>query len=143
MIDALNRQLAETGQPTTEDPVTLTKIVLDSLALRYASVLATIERLTGAPIAGVQIVGGGCQNEYLNEATAGAAGKPVVAGPIEATALGNLLVQAIARGRFAGLADARAHVRALSPAKRHLPTRTADWAEAARRFAALEARFLG
>ena len=98
------------------DPPAVVKVILDSLAYRYASVFQTIETLTGTPIEGVQIIGGGSQNGYLNQATATATGKPVLAGPIEATAIGNAVVQAIAAGRFASLADARAHVaRHVSP----------------------------
>ena len=65
-----------------DDPAGLAKVVLDSLALRYASVLRTIEDLTGETVTGVHVVGGGSQNDYLNQATADASGRPVVAGPV-------------------------------------------------------------
>ena len=77
---------------------------------RYASVLRTIETLNGGTLRGVQIVGGGSQNRYLNQMTATFSGLPVRAGPVEATVTGNVLVQAIAGGRFTSLADARRHV---------------------------------
>ena len=64
-----------------DDPAIVTKVVLDSLALRYASVITTLERLTGQSIEGIHIVGGGALNAYLNQATANAAGRPVLAGP--------------------------------------------------------------
>jgi len=118
MLAALSEQLGESGQAVPTEPAAITKIILDSLALRYARVVQIIERLTGQTIQGVQIVGGGCQNDYLNQATADASGKPVLAGPVEATAGGNLMVQAIAAGRFASLDEARAHVRGVVSLRR-------------------------
>ena len=110
MLAAIADQMRESGQAAPTDPPAVAKVILDSLAQRYASVFRTIEHLTGTPIDGIQIIGGGSQNGYLNQATATATGKPVLAGPIEATAIGNAVVQAIAGGRFASLAEARAHV---------------------------------
>jgi rhamnulokinase len=106
-------------------------VILDSLALRYASVVGTIERLTGEPVLGLHIVGGGSQNDYLNQATANATGRPVLAGPVEATAAGNLLVQAIASGGLASLADGRRLLSRAQPPRRFLPRDAAAWAEAA------------
>jgi rhamnulokinase len=107
MVAAVRSALAESGQPAPEDPARLTRVVLDSLALRYASIIGKIEQLTGAAIPGIHVVGGGSQNEYLNQATADATGKPVLAGPVEATAVGNVLIQAIASAEAASLAEAR------------------------------------
>ncbi|PYQ45789.1 MAG: hypothetical protein DMF77_02970, partial [Acidobacteria bacterium] len=112
MTAALAEQMRETGQAAPTAPAAMARVVLDSLALRYASVVRTIEVLTGQTIAGVQIVGGGGRNDYLNQATADATGRPVVAGPVEATVIGNVLVQAVTAGRFASLAHARRHVAA-------------------------------
>jgi len=141
MRSALADQLRETGQTASDDPVATTRTILDSLAFRYASVLRTIETLTGRTIPGVHIVGGGCQNDYLDQATANATGKPVLAGPVEATAIGNVLVQAIAAGRFPSLAAARDHVRLSAPPRRFEPRRDAHWQAAARRYAEIEQRF--
>jgi rhamnulokinase len=111
MIEAIIEQLEETGQILFDEaPVIIAKIILDSLAFRYASVIETIEELTGEKIVGVQILGGGGRNDYLNQMTADACGKIVKAGLTEATVTGNALVQAIAAGRFAGLAEARDHI---------------------------------
>ena len=98
MIDEVRAALVEGDQPAPGDPIVLTKVILDSLASRYASVIRIIERLTRSRIEGIHIVGGGARNDYLNQATANAADRPVLAGPVEATALGNLLVQAISSG---------------------------------------------
>jgi rhamnulokinase len=138
MTGELRASLAETGQPAPEDPVLLAKVVLDSLALRYASVLETIERLAGREVPGVHIVGGGSLNAYLNQATADAAARPVLAGPAEATAAGNLLVQAIACGEIASLAEGRRLLREAAPPRRFEPRRRAEWAEAVGRYRELE-----
>jgi rhamnulokinase len=125
-----------------EDAPVLTKVILDSLAFRYASVLRTIESLTGKNVEGVQIVGGGSHNGYLNQATADATRRPVLAGPVEATVIGNALVQAVAAGHFASLAEARRHVAENVSLRRFEPRLTAEAAEAARRYAEVEARYL-
>jgi rhamnulokinase len=108
MLGAIGAQLAATGQRVPDTPIELARVVFDSLALGYARVIAAIERLTGEPIAGIHVVGGGSRNAYLNQATADATGKPVLAGPVEATAAGNVIVQAIAAGALASIADGRA-----------------------------------
>jgi rhamnulokinase len=141
MLAAIAAQMRETGQTVPTAPPAVAKVILDSLALRYASVFATVEKLTGSPVAGVQIIGGGSQNDYLNQATATATGKPVLAGPVEATAMGNAVVQAIAAGRFASLADARSHVARHVCPRSFAPKPTAASARAALRYAAIEAQF--
>ncbi len=112
MLAAIKEMLVEAGQQSSDEPAVIAKIILDSLALRYASVIETIEKLTGKKINGVQIVGGGSLNNYLNQATANATGKPVLAGPVEATVIGNVLVQAVAAGQFKSLTEARTYVAA-------------------------------
>jgi rhamnulokinase len=141
MLAAIAEQMRQTGQAAPSEAPAVAKVILDSLAHRYASVFSTIEQLTAAPIAGVQIIGGGSQNAYLNQATATATGKPVLAGPVEATAMGNAVVQAIAAGRFASLADARAHVARHVCPKSFAPRPTAASARAARRYAEVQAQF--
>ncbi len=121
MVAAVQRFLRETQQPAPDDPGKLARIVLESLALRYADVLETITRLTGRPLTALRILGGGSRNEFLNQATADVTGLEVLAGPVEATAIGNLLVQAIAARRFRDLAEARAYVAHVLPAKRFAP----------------------
>ncbi|HEV2861920.1 MAG TPA: rhamnulokinase family protein [Pyrinomonadaceae bacterium] len=142
MTAAVARQLEETGQRVNvEDPPTLTRVILDSLAFRYASVLRTIESLTGRRPAGVQIVGGGSRNDYLNQATADASGLAVLAGPVEATVAGNVLVQATAAGRFPSLSEAREHLAASVRLKEFAPRPTPQVEADARRYAEVEARY--
>ena len=145
MLDAINQQLVETGfsdQVISSNPAFITRTILDSLALRYASILRTIESLTGRKIGGVHIVGGGSRNEYLNQATATATGLPVRAGPVEATVTGNALVQAIGAGRFASLADARRYVGEHAQVKTYEPRPSRACEEAARRYNEIERRYL-
>lgn len=109
------RKLAEfcarTGQTAPAQPGGMVRVVLESLALRYRQVLESLEKLTGHRIEVIHIVGGGSQNKLLNRFVAEATGRTVIAGPTEATAAGNILVQAIGAGRLASLEAARALVR--------------------------------
>ncbi|HEX8138082.1 MAG TPA: rhamnulokinase family protein [Pyrinomonadaceae bacterium] len=142
MTEAMTEHLRETGQSVPTSPALMSRAILDSLALRYASVLSTIESLTGRRVEGVQIAGGGSQNDYLNQATANATGKTVLAGPAEATVAGNVLVQAVSAGRFASLAEARRHLAGNVSLRKFTPIRSPAWEETARRYRALEERFV-
>lgn len=123
MVRELRSALRESGQPEAADPVRLTKVILDSLARRYADVVANIERLAGQVVPGIHIVGGGSLNAYLNQATADASGRPVLAGPVEATAIGNLLVQGMAAGTIGSIEEGRRLVAASFPLNRFEPRR--------------------
>ena len=128
---------AETGQAAPADPGTLFRVILESLALRYAVVLGQLADASGVTPDGVHVVGGGSNNALLNRLTAGATGLPVRAGPVEATAIGNLLVQAVAAGHLASIAEGRELVARSFPITTHDPA--GDWTEARARFAALPA----
>ena len=142
MLEAVANQLSESGQQMPADAPRVAKIILDSLAFRYASVLRLIELLTGEKIKGVQIIGGGSRNAYLNQATANATGLPTLAGPVEATAIGNFSVQAISAGRFGSLSEARRHVAQYVRLKKFTPQSSASREDAQRRYALVEARYL-
>ena len=144
MLNAISTQLSEFGRIvdfSRQNAAYAAKTVLDSLALRYASVIRTIESLTGRKIRGIHIVGGGSRNDYLNQATATAIGLPVRAGPIESTVTGNVLVQAIAAGRFESLAEARNYVGEHSQIKEYQPIPSRGWEETARRYQEIEDRY--
>jgi rhamnulokinase len=144
MLEALSEQFRATGQraPTGRQSIAIiAKAVLDSLALRYASVLRTIESLTGERLRGVQIVGGGSRNNYLNQVTADATGLPVATGPGESTVIGNVLVQAVTGGRFASLSEARQYVARNLSLKRFFPAPSSEWPETMRRYNFLEHEF--
>ena len=101
---------AESGQAVPATTGELMCCIYRSLAADYARAIEELGRLTGVDYTAINIVGGGCQNAYLNQETANACGLPVFAGPVEGTALGNLMVQLIACGEVADLAAARALV---------------------------------
>lgn len=141
MTAEVQAALAETGQRVPDDPARLTRVVLDSLALRCASVVDTLEALTGDAVPGVHVVGGGSQNEYLDQATADASGRPVLAGPAEATATGNVLVQAIASGGVGSLDEGRRLVAASVHPRRFEPRACPAWVEAKERYREIEGRY--
>jgi rhamnulokinase len=128
----------DTGQPVPPDNGTLIRVVLESLALRYAVVVDELAGASGRPIEAIHVVGGGANHQLLCRLTAGATGLPVRAGPVEATAIGNLVVQAITAGALGSVAEARALVARSFPVTTYDPE--GDWAEARARFAAVMAR---
>lgn len=111
MIEAVKGCCRETGQPVPETVGQLMQTVYQSLARCYAQAIESLSRLTGQSYTSVNIVGGGCQDSYLNELTAKATGLPVLAGPVEGTAIGNLLAQMAFSGEFASLQEARDSVK--------------------------------
>ncbi|MFG3497712.1 rhamnulokinase family protein [Streptomyces sp. NPDC047928] len=135
MPHRIARACAETGQPEPRTPVEATRCVLDSLALAHRRAIEEAQILSGRTADTVHIVGGGAHNTLLCRLTADATGMPVVAGPAEAAALGNVLVQARAAGVLTGgLAELRALLRATQPLRYYDPAgdRTA-WDAAAGR----------
>ncbi|MBL1216266.1 MAG: rhamnulokinase [Planctomycetes bacterium] len=98
MIDAMCDSCTQTGQAVPDTPGRLARCCFDSLALSYRSAVAQLERVLDCPFDIIHIVGGGCRNNLLNQVTADACDRQVVAGPAEATAVGNLLIQAMAHG---------------------------------------------
>lgn len=102
MPSSIRRILEEQGDPVPSGDAALVRSVLQSLANAYADAVRDLERVTGRPVRTVHLVGGGARNELLCRLTATAVGRPVVAGPVEATAVGNLLVQARTHGLLSG-----------------------------------------
>ena len=135
MPKAIQEFCRETGQPVAETEGQFARCVFESLALKYAAVLDGLEELTGTKIEVVHIVGGGSQNKLLNQFTANAAARPVLAGPVEATVLGNLLVQARSHGELRSLADIRTTLRTSSEPGLHEPADTDAWQAARGQFA--------
>ena len=125
------------GQPEPESPAATVRCIVDSLALAHRTALADAQRLSGRDVDVVHVVGGGARNALLCQLTADACGIPVEAGPVEATALGNVLVQARAHGAVGDdLPAMRSLLRRTQPVRRYEPS--ADqrpWAEAAARLA--------
>jgi rhamnulokinase len=129
MPERIAEYCRHTGQPEPEQPGAMCRVILESLALRYRQVVENLESLTGRSIDTIYIVGGGSRNRLLNQFAADATGRRVVAGPVEATAAGNILVQAIGSKTLAGLREAREVVRASFELETFEPSR-ADWSGA-------------
>ena len=134
MPQKINDYLKQTQQNAIEDKGTIVRSVLESLALNYAWVLEQIEAITGTPVDCLHIVGGGIQNELLCQFAANATGKRVLTGPIEATASGNILMQAKATGQLADMDQIRRIVRNSFDMKEYLPTDTAAWQQQSEKY---------
>jgi rhamnulokinase len=122
MPDRIRAAVRRTGEVLPNDPAAITRCIMDSLAAGYARTIRDAERLADRSVDVVHVVGGGSQNRLLCQLTADATGKRVIAGPVEATALGNVLVQARAAGTVdGGLGELRALVAASSPLQVFVP----------------------
>lgn len=138
MPDAINSYLREHGQQPLQSDAAFARCIMESLVLRYCEALRQLERLAGITISVVHMVGGGARNVRMNQWLADALGIPVVAGPPEATALGNALMQLVGLGEMHTLAEIRAIAQrvpthAFEPRTAH----RAAWDEVAARFASL------
>ena len=125
------------GQATPKSRGEFVRTALEGLALRYRSVLEKLETLTSRHIKTIHIVGGGSQNRLLCQFAADATAREVVAGPIEATAAGNILVQAMACGEISSLEEAREIIRSSFKLTHYQPKETEKWDEAYQRFTEL------
>ena len=134
MVAAIAAYCRETGQPEPDSPAAYARAILESLAFKYRVVLESMEQLTGVPITEIRIVGGGSRNRLLNQFTADATGRRVVAGPIEASALGNIAMQMVATGAVATLGDARDIIERSFPVEHFEPIDADRWNEQYRRF---------
>jgi len=136
MPEAIRRFTANTGQTVPEDEGAVLRCALESIAMKFRQVLGMCEALAGGRIETIHIVGGGTQNRQLCQAAADACGRRVVAGPIEATATGNLMMQSVAAGDVASIAEAREVIRNSFAVEEYEPRNTAAWDEAYERFLA-------
>jgi rhamnulokinase len=132
MVNRLRKAIVATGGEDTEDEGSLTRTIFEGLAIAYARKLEALETLLGKPLSAIRIVGGGSQNTLLNQMTADACNRPVIAGPVEATSLGNILIQMVAEGEVASIAEGRKGI-AGDPSLRTFtpnPKTVADWKKA-------------
>ncbi len=134
MLAAINQFCIRTHQPVPQEPGAYVRAVLESLAFKYRLVLRNLEHVSGKHIKQIRIIGGGSKNRLLNQLTADATGRKVLAGPAEATALGNLAVQILATGGAASLQEVRAIVDRSFPTEVFEPLETDKWEQHAERF---------
>jgi rhamnulokinase len=137
MPKAIQDFCCETRQRVPKTDGELVRCAYESLALKYRQTLGWLEELTGNRIEAIHIVGGGSRNALLNQFAADACQRPVITGPVEATALGNLLVQVRASGELSSLAEMREVVRKSSDIGTSDPGKSAAWDETSARFGEL------
>ncbi|MCY2994124.1 MAG: FGGY-family carbohydrate kinase [Planctomycetota bacterium] len=137
MPAAIREYCQRTGQPVPQTEGEVIRSVLESLALRYRMVLGWLEDLTGQQLQTIHIVGGGTQNRLLCQMAADACNRRVVAGPIEATAIGNVMMQAVSSGDVASIAQAREVIRRSFDVEEYTPDNPQPWHDAYGRFAQL------
>jgi rhamnulokinase len=127
MVAAIQSYCQETNQAVPTSEGAIVRCVLESLAMEYRWVAEQLDRLIGKVHATIHIIGGGSQNRLLNQFTANATGKEVVAGPVEATAIGNILVQAIAVGAIDSLVEGREIISHSFAVETYHPENVATW----------------
>jgi len=135
MPEAVRQFCQKTGQPVPADEGAVLRCALESIAMKFRQVFGMCEELAGGRIETIHIVGGGTQNRQLCQAAADACGRRVVAGPIEATATGNVMMQAVATGEVGSIAEAREVIRNSFDVEEYEPRNTAQWDETYEKFA--------
>jgi len=127
MVSAIAGYCRQTGQPEPSNPPAYARAILESLAFKYRIVLEALEELTGMRFEEIRIVGGGARNRLLNQFTADATGRRVVAGPFEATALGNIAMQMVATESVTSLNEARVIIDRSFPVECYEPSSADRW----------------
>jgi rhamnulokinase len=127
----------ESSQAIPETPAQILRTLMDSLAMKCAHVLERLEEVIGHRVEVLHIIGGGGRNDMLSQCIANSINRPVVVGPYEATAAGNLIMQMVACGELNSLAEGRAMIRSSSETKRFEPQDDAEWKQAYERFCQL------
>jgi len=134
MTEVIAAFCRRTRQKPPGTPAAFTRAILEGLALRYRMVLEELRQVSSRPINRLHIIGGGARNRLLCQFAADATGLPVIAGPVEATAIGNVLVQAMAAGVVSSVAEMRRIVAQSFPLERYQPRASQAWDEAYARF---------
>ena len=137
MVERIQGFCQETSQPVPQSEAEIVRCILESLALEYRWSTEKFRELSGKALPVIHIIGGGSRNRLLNQFTADATGCEVIAGPVEATAIGNILMQAIGLGHLSSLEEGRSLVRRSFDVTSFAPQTTPDWDEAYNRYLAL------
>ncbi|MDL2209118.1 rhamnulokinase [Parabacteroides sp. OttesenSCG-928-O15] len=138
MLQAITAYCQRTNQPCPEEDAQFIRCIFDSLALKYKQVLNSLQEVAPFPIKKLHVIGGGSQNKLLNQMTANAIGIPVVAGPSEATAMGNIMIQALGMGVVGSLQEIRDVIRNSVSPEVFLPNDSAIWNEAFAKFQTIQ-----
>lgn len=121
MIDEIMNYCIETGQPVPSTPGEVAKCVFESLAVSYQETVTEIEEIFEKKFEKINVIGGGCQNEMLNQLISDVTNKEVFAGPVEATAIGNIAAQLMALGEISDIKQARSIIKDSFEVKKYLP----------------------
>ena len=134
MLAAIDQFCAKTHQPSPKSVGGYVRAILESLAFKYRLVLHNLEQLIGRRIHQIRVIGGGSKNRLLNQMTADATGRKLLAGPAEATALGNVAIQILATGGASSLKEVRQIIDRSYPVEGFEPLDTVKWDRHADRF---------
>lgn len=134
MLEAINEYCAKTGQPLPENDAQVARLIMESLALRYRTVFNWLKEFASFPLEALHIIGGGCQNALLSQWTADSLGVPVLAGPVEATAVGNIMMQMKAIGKVKDICEMREIISKAIPMVKYSPKNVEAWNVAYERY---------
>ncbi|MBQ4056059.1 MAG: rhamnulokinase, partial [Bacteroidaceae bacterium] len=126
-----------TGQTPPADDAQIVRCIFESLALRYREVIDMLDQVATFPIERLHVIGGGSKNRLLNQFTANAIGRKVVAGPSEATAIGNVMIQAMAAGAVSSLKEMREMIHQAIETEEYQPQQADVWEEAYQKYQTL------
>jgi rhamnulokinase len=140
MCEAVQQYCAKTGQHVPDSAGEMARCIFESLSFAYRDVVESLERITGRDLNVIRAVGGGCLNRSLCQMTADACGREVVAGPVEAAALGNAMVQAVATGHLSSLSEGRAVLKQSVEYQSYSPAQGNKWQDAFERYKCIVAR---
>ena len=138
MLEAINAFCLRNGEPCPENDAQTVRLIFESLALRYRQVLGDLDRIAKFPIERLHIIGGGSKNDLLNQWTANAINRKVVAGPSEGTGIGNVMIQAMAAGVVSSLKEMRTIIHASIETKEYMPQDVEEWNKAYQKFETLK-----
>lgn len=134
MVEAIRNFCRKTNQKVPENDAQIIRCIFESLALRYRNVIEMLEQVAPFPIEVLHVIGGGSKNNLLNQFTANAIDKPVITGPSEGTAIGNIMIQAMAVNAVKSLSEIRQTVRASIETEKFLPEDCPEWLDAYQQF---------
>ena len=140
MCAAIALSCAESKQHVPQSPGEFARCVFESLSFAYREALEELERITGRGLRNIRVAGGGCLNQFLCQMTADACGREVIAGPVEAAALGNAMAQAVATGHLSSFAEGRAALRQSIELRTYKPAPADEWRQAFERYKSVVAR---
>ena len=138
MLRAIEEFCNRTGQTPPASDAQIIRCIFESLALRYRETMDMLVKVATFPIERLHVIGGGSKNALLNQFTANAIGKKVVAGPSEATAIGNVMIQAMGAGVVSSLKEMRAIISQGVETQEFMPEATQEWEEAFKKYQTLK-----